>query len=141
WRSRPPPTAHAWPSAAATPNKVLKFGPMFGVGMESHAEPLKCAARLSVASGFASGVSGMKLPTAQTSFEFDAATAPRLLSFVPRTGAGTTCHPDCVDVLVVSETGSSGVGVGVGRSGTGSGGKAAGAVPGTANSRTSPGGV
>src|SRR5215471_7226575 len=94
---------------------------MFGVATESHAEPLKCAARLSVASGLALGASGMKLPTAQTSFEFDAATAPRLLSFVPRTGAGTTCHPDCVGVLVVRETGSLGVGVGVGRSGTGSG--------------------
>src|SRR5215472_453961 len=131
------PTAHAWPLAAATPKRVLKLGPASGVGTADQVLPSKCAASDRVASWLPLAVSGRKLPTAQTSSGADAATAPRLLSFVPRSGLGSTFQPAALGVRVVVVDGSAGVGVGVGRFGTVSGLVAMGVDPVTAKSGAS----
>lgn len=94
------------------------MGPAFGVGTADQVLPSKCAASVRVASWLLLAVSGRKLPTAQTSSGADAATAPRLLSLVPRSGLRTTFQPAAPGVRVVVVDGSAGVGVGTGRFGT-----------------------
>jgi hypothetical protein len=54
------PTAHARPSAAATPKRVLKFGPAFGVRETVHWVPSKCSANVRVASWLLFGASGRR---------------------------------------------------------------------------------
>src|SRR6266702_1915048 len=111
--SRATPTAQASPGTAATLNRVLKFEPGAGVGVEVHLAPSKCAAVVSVASWLAADTSGSQLPTAHTSFAVTAETAPNVLSAVPSCGAGWTLQPFFEGRFLTYVIGSVGTGAGV----------------------------